>query len=106
MRKESSMKRIKKLSVRKHEAGFKARVALEAIRGERSMAEIASMFSVHPTQIARWKKLAIEGLPTVFTLPGTETVVDAELVKAPLYQEIGRLKIELDWLKKKSESVG
>jgi putative transposase len=95
------MKRVKKMGTRKHEASFKARVALEAIRGERTFAEVASMYSIHPTLITRWKKQAVEGLPQVFSLPGDQGVIDGDLLTAPLYQEIGRLKVELDWLKKK-----
>jgi transposase-like protein len=80
---------------------FKARVALEAIRGEKTLSQLGSQFKVHPMQIAKWRKAAIDQLPDLFVdgrtrkPPGTEADSDA------LYQEIGRLKVELDWLKKK-----
>ena len=81
---------------------FKARVALEAIRGEKTLSQLGSQFKVHPMQIAKWRKAAIDQLPDLFVdgrtrkPPGTE----ADSSDA-LYQEIGRLKVELDWLKKK-----
>jgi transposase-like protein len=79
---------------------FKARVALEAIRGEKTLSQLGSQFKVHPMQIAKWRKAAIDQLPDLFVdgrtrKPSTEGDSDA------LYQEIGRLKVELDWLKKK-----
>lgn len=100
------MSKGNKLSIRKHEAAFKARVALEAIRGEKSVGEIASVFGVHPTQITRWKKLALDGMAGIFTQGREHASFDTELLTAPLYQQIGQLKVELDWLKKKSSSIG
>ena len=88
---------------RNHGAAFKAKVALEAVRGMKSMAELASEFEVHPSQIAKWKKQLLEAAPDVFVdgrrRRGEE---DAEAERARLYEQIGRLKVELDWLKKKS----
>ena len=84
-----------------HSAGFKAKVALEAIKGERSVNELAGQYGVHPTQIFKWKKQALEALPEVFgNGPGRQQKADEEL-KARLYQQIGQLQVELDWLKKK-----
>jgi transposase-like protein len=81
---------------------FKARVAMEAIGGEKTLSQLGSQFKVHPMQIAKWRKAALEQMPELF--------VDGRKVKArtgeaeanALYEEIGRLKVELDWLKKKA----
>jgi transposase-like protein len=81
---------------------FKARVALEAIKGQRTVNEIASRFSLHPTQVSQWKKQAVEELPQVFSERRARREQAEEEVKAQLYQEIGQLKVELDWLKKRS----
>jgi transposase-like protein len=80
---------------------FKAKVAVEAIRGERTLSQLASQFHVHPVQIGQWRKTALEQLADVF-LDGRKTKPSgAEVEKDALYEEIGRLKVELDWLKKK-----
>ena len=86
---------------RRHGAEFKARVVLEALRGERSINELASLYEVHPTQITAWKRQAIEGLPEVFSNGRKGGREEEEALKGRLYQEIGQLKVELDWLKKK-----
>jgi putative transposase len=87
---------------KRHTADFKARVALEAIRGLKTTAQLASEFQVHPVQVSQWKRQVLEHLPQVFSRdPGHEQRSEEELT-APLFQEIGRLKMELDWLKKKS----
>ena len=77
-------------------------MALEAIRGERTVNELASLFQVHPSQIAAWKKQALEGLPQLFSDGRAKKQQGEEDLKAQLYQEIGQLKVELDFLKKKS----
>jgi transposase-like protein len=80
---------------------FKARVALEAIRGERTLSQLGSQFKVHPMQIAKWRKSALEQLPELFLDGRTRTGRNGEPDTDALYEEIGRLKVELDWLKKK-----
>jgi len=92
---------------RKFESAFKARVALEAIKGHKTMSELASVFGVHGTQIATWKKQALTELPRIFSgpRPDHDPAADEALV-ATLYQQIGQLKVELDWLKKKSDILG
>jgi putative transposase len=78
----------------------KARVAIEAIKGARTVNEIASAYGVHPVQVAKWKKQAMEALPRVLSRRRAESVKSEEELKSRLYQEIGQLKVELDWLKK------
>ena len=80
---------------------FKAKVALEAVRGERTLSQLASQFHVHPVQIGQWRKTALEQLPDVFIDGRKNKQSGADVEKAALYEEIGRLKVELDWLKKK-----
>lgn len=89
---------------RQHTAEIKARVALAAIKGERTANEIATMYGVHPTMISKWKKQALQELPQVFTNRRSALVRAQEDLTGSLYQEIGRLKVELDWIKKKAET--
>ena len=84
---------------KQHSPQFKARVATEAIRGEKMLSQLGSQFRVHPMQIAKWRKTALE-LPEVFVDGRTRKTRDQEADKDALYGEIGRLKVELDWLKK------
>jgi transposase len=87
---------------KRHSAEFKAKVALEAIRGERPINELASLYQVHPSQIAKWKKRALEGMAELFADGRCKGGQDEEALKAQLYQQIGQMKVELDFLKKKS----
>lgn len=83
-------------------ADFKARVALEALKGHKTINELVSHFGVHPTQINKWKKQLQNELPQIFSNRGEKREQDHEALQAQLYQQIGQLKVELDWLKKKS----
>lgn len=78
---------------------LKAKVAIEAIKGNRTAAQIAQTFSVHPNLVACWKKQAVEQLPDVFAAGNAKQQADVE--KDELFQQIGRLKVELDFLKKR-----
>ncbi len=90
---------------RQHSAEFKAKVAVAAIRGDRTLSELASTFGVHPVQITQWKKQALAELPQVFAKRRDREAADQEALQAALYQEIGQLKVELDWLKRKHQLV-
>ena len=91
---------------RQHSAEFKAKVALEAGRGERTVNELAAEYGVHPVQITQWKKVALEELPKIFSRRRGAQHKEEEALKAALYQQIGQLKVELDWLKKKVGLAG
>ena len=86
---------------------FKARVAMEAVAGRQTINEIAKRHEVHPVQVSKWKKQFLEAAPLVFdsTKRGERAGPTEELTNQ-LYQQIGQLKVELDWLKKKSARFG
>ena len=87
---------------RQYSADWKAKIALEAIKGQRTVQEIASHYEVHPTLVTHWKKQLLEGAAEIFS-NGKRAAADAdEELKAELYQQIGKLQVEVDWLKKKS----
>jgi transposase-like protein len=81
---------------------FKAKVALEAIRGVKTVNQIGQEFGVHPTQVSAWKKLLQEEAFSFFDTKRGPKPVDPSASSERLYSEIGRLKMDLDWLKKKS----
>jgi transposase len=81
---------------------FKARVAIEALRGEKTLSQLGSQFKVHPIQIAKWRKTAVDQLPELFADGRRKANGKGEVETTGLFEEIGRLKVELDWLKKKA----
>ena len=91
---------------KRYTPGEKAKIALEAIKAESTMAEIISKYGAHATQISNWKKQALQYLPDAFLNKGKQIKIDYESQLAELYQQIGRLKVENDFLKKKSELFG
>ncbi len=88
-----------------HTAAFKAQVALAAVKGDRTVNELAGHFGVHPTLIHAWKKQLLAGAEQVFA-NGIKAPGPAEDRSAELYEQIGRLKVELDWVKKKAAALG
>jgi putative transposase len=86
---------------KKHSDEFKARVAVEAVKGIKTLSELSSAHAVHSTVIANWKRQLIDGAPMVFSRTVGGGKRTEEEITAPLYEEIGRLKMEMDWLKKK-----
>lgn len=88
---------------RKFSKEFKAKVALEAIKEQETISQIASRYEVHPNQVTNWKKELLEGAVDVFSGKRETDISEAEKEKltTPLYEEIGRLKVEADWLRKK-----
>ena len=88
-----------------HTSAFKAQVALAAVKGDRTVNELASQFGVHPTLIHGWKKQLLSGAESVFAA-GSKNQEPSEDKTAELYEQIGRLKVELDWVKKKGAAFG
>ena len=87
---------------KQYTAVFKAQVALAALKGDKTINELASQFGVHPTLIQDWKKHLLTGAEQVFTNGvKTDNTAQTETQKAELFEQIGRLKMELEWLKKK-----
>ena len=87
------------------ETAFMAKVALEAIREEKTIAEISSQYEVHRTQITKWRKRVLEGIVGIFQGKAAKTIGDKEKVIDELYRQIGQLKVENEWLKKKSREI-
>jgi len=100
------------MAQRKHHGGvFKTRVAVEALAGHKTVNEIASAYEIHPSQVAKWKAEALARLPEVLADGRKVPAVSRPQTEARLYEEIGRLRMEVEYLKKKlglcpSSSVG
>jgi transposase-like protein len=82
----------------------KTRVALEAIKGQKTLNELAAEYGVHPSQITQWKKQALDEMPNAFSGGRARREHSEEELVASLYQEIGQLKVELDWVKKSQQA--
>ena len=89
-----------------YSASFKAKVALEAVKKEKTISQLSSEYGVHSNQINQWRKRLLEDLPDIFSQKRKKEEKDTEELQAELYQQIGQLKVELDWLKKKSNLLG
>ena len=92
------MERLRK----KHPPSFKAKVALEAIKEQKTSAELASQYQVHPAQIRNWKSVVIKGMMDLFSDKRKDKERDKDTLISELYRQIGQQKVDLDWLKKKS----
>src|SRR5690349_923179 len=90
---------------RRHSAEFKAKVALEARKQQRTINEIAACYQVHPVQVQQWKRQLLDALPNLFGSKRDKAEQEQEELLAQLYQQIGQLKVEVDWLKTKSEQL-
>ncbi len=80
---------------------FKAKVALEAVRGVKTLAELAAQYQVHPNQVSQWEKQLLSQPQDVFSGKNSDSAKTADELTAPLYEEIGRLKMDIKWLEKK-----
>ena len=85
-----------------YSAEFKAKVALEALKEQQTLAELGASYGVHPTLVAQWKRQLRDALPGLFADRRQKPDRSAEELQAQLYQQIGQLKVELDWIKKKA----
>ena len=86
---------------RQHPPAFKAKVALEAVKGEKTIAELASEYQVHPTQVKQWKDILIANMIELFSGKYKSRDKEQDELLTSLYEQIGKLKVEADWLKKK-----
>ena len=88
---------------KRYDNRFKAEVAIEAIKNQRTVAQIASEYGVHPNQVSQWKKQVLDQLPDLFTNQRSKSTTDSDPLVDELYRQIGQLKVELDWLQKKTQ---
>jgi transposase-like protein len=89
-----------------HPPAFKAQVAMAALKGDKTINELASQHGVHPTMIHTWKKQLLVGAEDIFSNGSKVAATDHETLQAQLYEQIGRLQMELGWVKKKSAGLG
>lgn len=89
-----------------HPPILKAKVAVEAIKAHKTAAQIAQIYAVHPTQVGGWKKQALDGLPDIFGNGREQIRQQSDAEKDELYRQIGQMKVELDFLKKKAGLLG
>jgi len=85
---------------KKYDAALKAKIALEAVKGDKTIREISSAYGVHPREIMKWKQQLLEELPSIFTDKKIKVKQEQEDLEAELYRQIGQLKVEIEWLKK------
>lgn len=91
---------------KRHTASFKAKVALEAAKQTRTVADLAKAYQVHPVQISQWKKLLLDGAESLFRDGRRRDRDNHEAIQAELYERIGRLNMEVEWLKKSVARFG
>ena len=91
---------------KRHSAAFKAKVALEAAKQNKTVAELAKTFQVHPVQISQWKKQLLDGAESLFRDGRRREHEDGQALQAELFERIGRLNMEVEWLKKSVARCG
>ncbi len=91
---------------KKHGKELKARIALDAIKGQKTISELASEYGVHGNQIIRWKRQLLDEAPDIFTRGKDKEAEKKEVERDRLYKKVGQLQIEVDWLKKKTGYLG
>lgn len=91
---------------KRYPAAFKARVALEAAKQTRTLAELAGAFQVHTVQVSQWKKQLLDGIESLFRDGRRRDHDESQAIQAQLYEQIGRLQMEVEWLKKKAARFG
>jgi len=91
---------------RKHSPEFKAKVALEAIQGLKTLSEIAQQYEIHPVMVGNWKKEMLERLPELFETQRNKNEKDAEKEQGHLHRKVGQLTMEVDFLEKKCKQLG
>jgi len=99
-------KRRHRMGRKKQSTELKARIALDAIKGQKTMSELASEYGVHANQISRWKKQLLNAAPDIFTRGKNKEAEKKEVERDHLYKKVGQLQIEVDWLKKKTGYLG
>ena len=90
---------------RRHSPELKAKVALEAIKGLKTAGELAAEYEVHPGQISQWKRQLLDEVPEIFERGYKNSEARAEQRESELYEQVGRLKMELEWLKKEASKL-
>ena len=93
-------------SRKRHSAAFKARVALEAAKQSKTLAELAKAYQVHPVQISQWKKQLLDGVESLFRDGRRREQDEGQAIQKELYEQIGRLNMEVEWLKKRVARLG
>lgn len=94
------------MSRKKYSKELKARIALDAIKGQKTIAELASEYGVHGNQISMWKKQLLDAAPTAFSRGKDKSAEKKEIERDRLFRKVGQLQIEVDWLKKKTGYLG
>ena len=91
---------------RHHSADFKSKVALEALKEQKTLSQLSEQYSLHANQISEWKKVLMEQSPQLFSKSTAPSAVDIEALQSPLLEQIGLLQMEVNFLKKKLKQVG